>query len=75
MEGAMTRYFFDVHASPLKKDDKGVELADLDQAKEHARQVARTVVRRGGDLTNAEVIVRDQLGEVFRFEVATDRDA
>jgi hypothetical protein len=75
MEGAMTRYFFDVHASPLQKDDKGTELGDLDQAKEHARHVARTVVKSDGALTNAEVTVRDPLGEVFRLQVATDCDA
>jgi hypothetical protein len=69
----MSRYYFDVHASPYQKDEEGKEFATLEDAKLHAREVGQALVaqHKAGELLDAEVVVRDDMGEVFRLKVAT----
>jgi Domain of unknown function (DUF6894) len=68
----MPRYYFDIHARPVLRDDTGEEFQNLDSAKEHAIHVARQLSSRSNEdasITHTEIIVRDEVGEVFRLKL------
>ena len=68
----MPRYYFDVHARPVLLDDSGEEFQNLEATKEHAIHVAHQLSNRSSDdasVTHTEIIVRDEVGEVFRLKL------
>ena len=70
----MPRYFFDVHGHPVFRDDEGEEFRNLEAAKEHAIHIAHQRRFRPSDdasVTHSEVIVRDEMDEVFRLKLTT----
>ena len=71
----MPRYYFDRSASPVVADPIGIELAGVEQAKAHAQSLARRLMAAGvtDTIADVEVIVRDEVGEVYRLKLSTDR--
>ena len=68
----MPSYYFDVHARPVLRDDTGEEFQNLEAAKEHAIDVAHQLSNRSSEdasITHTEIIVRDEVGEVFRLKL------
>jgi hypothetical protein len=67
----MPRYYFDVAGMP---DNEGIEFDNDDEAKNCAIEVTRELAQDAADgsLKDVELVVRDDMGERFRFKVMVD---
>jgi hypothetical protein len=66
----MPRYYFDVQNGSSFIDQEGEDFETPEAAKLYASRVAHEIVQERTDFHDAEVIVRDEIGECFRLKVS-----
>jgi len=65
----MTRYFFHLYNDEISRDEEGIELADLDAARDSARrevqyQAAESVKAHGHLIRSHRIVICDANGEL-----------